>query len=165
MKLLKIFSLTLLSSLILQCSSAQKLQKEAPISINKIEVQQWMAGIQGGGAGINMEIQVPEKVNIKLDSVFFRGLRAKVMPARTDYIAKFISAENQKKDVVMSNKPNAEHGNELPVIIQKSPFELKNNECVISYKEAGAIKYFKYSNVVEKPRQDLPSAPPRNQND
>lgn len=164
MKLLNIFSLTLFSVLILQCSSAQKLQKEAPISISRIEVQQWLAGIQGGGSGINMEIQVSEKTTINLDSVFFRGLRAKLKPAKTDYIAKFISSENQKREVIMSNKPNAEYANKLPVIIQKSPFELKDNECVISYKEAGKTKYFMYSNVIEKRRLDFPSAPPRNQN-
>ncbi len=165
MKVLNSFGFVLFLFFILQCSSAQKFQKEAPMPINKIEIQHWMAGIQGGGSGINMEIQVPEKTTIKLDSVFYKGLRAKVIPARTDYIAKFISAENQKRKIVMSNKPNSEYGNELPVIIQKSPFDLKDNECVLSYKEAGKTKYFKYSNVIEKPRQDFPSAPPRNQNE
>ena len=164
MKLLEIFSLVLFSSLILQCSSAQKMQKEAPISINRIEIQEWIAGIQGGGAGINMEIQVPEKTTISLDSVFFRGLRAKVVPARTNFVAKFVSPVNQNRDVTMSNNPNDEYGNKLPVIVQKSPFELENTECVISYKEGGTTKYFKYSNVIEKPRQDRPSAPPRNRN-
>jgi len=164
MKLLTIFGLTLFSVLIMQCSSAQKLQKEAPMSISRIEVQHWTAGIQGGGSGINMEIQVSEKTTLKLDSVFFRGLKAKLMQARTDFIAKFISPENQKRDIIMSNESGAEYGNELPIGIKNFPFELKNNECVISYTESGTTKYFKYSSVVEKPRQDRPSAPPRNQN-
>lgn len=164
MKVIQRIILSLLSVMFLQCSSAQKLQTEAPIKINRIEVQEWIAGIQGGGSGINMEIQVPEKTAIELDSVFYKGLRAKVIPKRTDFVAKFISEVNQKRDIIMSNKPNAENGNELPVIIQKSPFKLDKEECVISYKDAGKTKYFKYSKVIEKPRQDFPSAPPRNQN-
>ena len=151
-----------------QCSSAQKLQKEAPVKIGTVYYQHWVAGIQGGGSGINLFIQTEGtlKDNIQLDSVYFRGNSAKfeVKPNNsTLFIGRFSLAANQKKDLIMSNKPKAEYGNELPKLKTKIPFELKENECVVSYKDGNKTKYFKIENVVGKQLQFYPSAPPRKQ--
>jgi len=63
----------------------------------------------------------------------------------------------------MSNDPNAEFGNEMPEISQKIPFVLKDNECVISYKDGKTTKYFKVDNITEKDLIPYPSAPPNKQ--
>lgn len=149
-----------------QCSSAQKLQKEAPVKFGTAYYQHWVAGIQGGGSGINLFIQTEgfSKENIQLDSVYFRGKASKfeVKPNNPSlFIGRFSLKSNQKKDIIMSNKPKAEYGNELPELKTKIPFELKDNECVVSYKEGDKTKYFKIENLVEQPPQYYPSAPPR----
>ena len=111
-----------------------------------------------------IETEGTSKDNIQLDSVYFRGKAAKfeIKPNNsTLFIGRFSLAANQKKDIIMSNKPKAEYGNELPKLNTKIPFELKDNECVVSYNEGDKTKYFKIENVVEKQAQFYPSAPPR----
>lgn len=151
-----------------QCSSAQKLQKEAPVKFENAYYQYWVAGIQGGGSGINLFIPIDGimKENIRLDSVYFRGKASKLefKPNNPSlFIGRFSSAANQKKDIIMSNKPNAEYGNEAPKMKAKIPFELKENECVVSYKEGVKTKYFKIENVVERQPLHYPDAPSKKQ--
>ena len=151
-----------------QCSSAQKLQKEAPVKFGTAYYQHWVAGVQGGGSGINLFIETEGtlKENIQLDSVYFRGMVAKfqVKPNNPSlFIGRFSLKANQKRDIIMSSKPKAEYGNESPKKKSKIPFDIKDNECVVSYKEGDKMKYFKIENVVEKQPQYYPSAPPKKQ--
>ena len=151
-----------------QCSSAQKLQKEAPVKFGTAYYQHWVAGVQGGGSGINLFIETEGtlKENIQLDSVYFRGMVAKfqVKPNNPSlFIGRFSLKANQKRDIIMSSKPKAEYSNELPKLKTEIPFDLKDNECVVSYKEGDKMKYFKIENVVEKQPQYYPSAPPKKQ--
>ena len=148
-----------------QCSSTKKIQNKAPLILGQVYCQAWIAGIEGGGAGLNIFIPT-ENTSIELDSVYFRGKVAKLEVKNqngTIYIGRFISDFNKKKDLIMSNKPNAEFGNEMPNISKKIPFELKDNECVISYKKGKTTKYFKVDNVVEKDLIPYPSSPPNKQ--
>lgn len=166
MKLIaNVFLLVLIITSFSHCSSAQKLQKEAPVKVGTAYYQHWVAGIQGGGSGINIFIPTEGTLeeSIQLDSVYFRGKVSKleVKPNNpTLFIGRFSLKANQKKDIIMSNKPNAEYGNELPEMNTKIPFELKENECVVSYEEDDKTKYFKINNVVEKQPLYYPSAPP-----
>ena len=50
----------------------------------------------------------------------------------------------------MSNEPYAEYGNKVPELPKKSFFQLKENECVISYKQSGKTKYFKIKGLTKK---------------
>ena len=148
-----------------QCSSAKKIQKKVPLALGQVYCQSWIAGIEGGGAGLNIYIPTVNS-SVELDSVYFRGKAAKLEIKslnETIYIGRFISDLNKKKDIVMSIEPNAEYGNEMPKITQKVPFELKENECVISYKDGNTTKYFKIDNVIEKELIPYPSAPPNKQ--
>ena len=164
----KIISVILLSFVMLgfsQCSSTKKLQVEAPITVGKVYCQQWVAGIQGGGSGLNIFISIGD-TSILLDSVYFRGRAAKLETKPQDkalYIGRFISQLNQKRDIVMSSDATAEYGNKMPVTEKNIPFELKPDECVISYFDKKKIKYFKVTNVVEKALIPYPSAPPNKQ--
>ncbi len=169
MKTLKSMSFSILMLLVMasfsQCSSAKKLQKKAPLDLDQVYCQKWVAGIEGGGAGLNIFIPVKDN-SVILDSVYFRGKATKLEVKNQNakiYIGRFISDFNKKKDIVMSNEPNAEFGNEMPTHIQMIPFELKENECVISYKDGKTTKYFKVDNVVEKDLIPYPSAPPNKQ--
>ena len=151
-----------------QCSSAQKLEKEIPFKIGSAYFQNWVAGIEGGGSGINIFIPIEGKSQdrIELDSVYFRGKASKLetKPNNPDlFIGRFSTVFNQKRDLIMSNKPNAEYGNEAQKINIKIPFDLKDDECVVSYKEGNKIKYFRIVNVVEKRPVQYPSAPPNKQ--
>ncbi len=155
MKFIQYLSVSILTSfLFMQCSSAQKLQKEAAFQTDKAYYQKWVAGLKDGGSGINVFIPMasnPKK--LKLDSLYFRGHKVTLntKPNFPDlYIGRIITNANQPKD--------------YSVDTSEIPFDLKDNEAVVSYTENGTIKYFKIENLVEKQMEQYPSAPPRNLN-
>lgn len=146
------------------CSSAQKLQKEAPFSLGLVYSQSWVAGIKGGGSGINLFIPLNEDLpnNVKLDSVYFRG-KATKLEINPDnpllYIGRFLTEVNQQKDIIMSSDLKEEYGNQLPIKKVSIPFEIEDNECIISFIVDNKIKYFKFTGVIDKKMEQFPTAP------
>lgn len=143
-----------------QCSSSKKLQKNTPEGIGQVYCQSWVAGVEGGGSGLDIYIPVTD-TELALDSVYFRGKAAKLEFKKEAmmFVGRYPSEFNKKKDMVMSQDPKEEYGNEMPVIDKPIPFELQENECVISLIEADKTKYFKITDVVEKQALAYPSAP------
>lgn len=169
MKTLKsIISISLLALLMMgfsQCSTVKKIQEEAPVSIGKVYFQKWVAGIKGGGSGLNIYIPVSDS-SITLDSVYFRGMATNLFPKYQEeniYVGKFISGHSKKEDLVMNSDPKAEYGNKRAIVEENIPFELKHNECIISYTDGNKTKYFKIENIEEKAMIPYPSAPPMKQ--
>ena len=145
-----------------QCSSAQKLQNEAPSKFGLVYFQTWVAGVSGGGSGLNLFIPVMDG-SVRLDSVYFRGSVSKleVKPSNpTLHIGRFDTGFNQAKDIIMHSDSNEEHTNKLSKPARMIPFELKDNECVVSYTKEGKVFYYKIPNVIQKPADNYPSAPP-----
>ena len=145
-----------------QCSSVPKLQNEAPMSFGEVYYQEWTAGVQGGGSGINLFIPVIDS-DIILEKVFFRGEEAKleVKPSNPKlYIGRFKTEINQPKDIILSSDPKEEYNNTIPQKETSIPFNLEDNECVISYSIDGSTKYFKISNIRKEPAINYPSALP-----
>jgi len=165
----KIFGFLMLTVIMVsfsQCSSAQKLQKKPPTVFGEIYFQNWVAGVEGGGSGINLFIETLND-DIVLDSVYFRGQSAKfeVKPAnKLLYIGRFVSEFNKKEDMVVSSDLNQEYVNKAPEISNKNPFKLKEDECVVSYFEEGTVKYFKLENIKERQSLDIPMTPKQNNN-
>lgn len=143
-----------------QCSSIQKLQNEAPITIKEAYSQSWIAGVKGGGAGLNIFITTQDTL-VKLDSVYFRGKGKKLELKRNNtwtYVGRFPSSTNSKKEIILHLDPMEEFGNEPPIIDPKIPFELDKNECVVSYNDSGKTKYFKITDIKEKRMIPFPRA-------
>ncbi|MGC1472781.1 MAG: hypothetical protein WA775_09325 [Psychroserpens sp.] len=167
MNLIKqILSITLTLILLLSftnCSTAQKLQKEAPVQFGEVYCENWSAGVQGGGSGLNIFITVKEETNIILDSVYFRGKSAKLQLNITsdnyDYIGNFKTDINQSKDIILSSDRNEEYINNMPKHITEMPFELKDNECVVSYFKGTEVFYYKISKVIQREPLHYPSSP------
>ena len=160
--------LVLIMASLSHCSSAQKLQKEPPVNIIQAYYQSWVAGIQGGGSGINLFIEVEDysKTRIQFDSVYFNGRASKIeiKPGNANLlVGRFSSSSNQKQDIIMSNKPHEEYGNKPPVKPSVAPFDLKKNECVISYSENNKKRYFKIVGIEESRTVYYPSTPPKKQ--
>lgn len=152
-------------SSITNCSSAQKLQKSAPADFGDVYFQKWTAGVRGGGSGINLFIPLKNKP-MKLDSVYFRGKAAKLETKDSRpmvYIGRFTTKFNQQSDIILSSDMNEEAKNTLPVKTEKIPFELKSNECVVSYKAKDETKHYKITGIEEKAAQNYPSAPTNKQ--
>ncbi len=144
-----------------QCSGTRSLDKKAPVKFENPYYQSWVAGVEGGGSGINVFLPLKEK-NSELDSIYFRGQSAKLEWKQEAgvYVGRFNSELNRKNDMILSSDPMEEYGNQLPVVKTSIPFELRDDECVISYQKRGKTRYFKLEGLVEKAAIPYPSAPP-----
>jgi len=129
-----------------RCVGSHGFQKSPPFTISEVYFQSWGDSINGTDSGI--EIYVPIKSNpsnIVLDSIYFKGKWAKLEPNNYSlFVGRFKTVFNSKKDIVMSNKPYAEYGNQIPDFSKEPSFELKDDECILSYKMNSITKYFKY---------------------
>src|SRR5690606_11209719 len=135
--------MSLLTVSFLQCSSAKKLQKETPFEIGQAYYNQ-------NDSLIHVYIPIKSNPNrIVLDSVYFRGSQAKLLQEEAVFVGEIKLQTIKKPDLIMSNAPHAEYGNEIP-LPKKGRFELKENECIVSYVENNIIKYHKISNVIKK---------------
>lgn len=119
-----------------RCASSKiELQNTAAFQTDRIYFQEWFAGINVGGTGMNMyfpNLNTPN--NVEMDSVYFRHLKGKLTPGRANYTA------------ILKNKSPYD----TSITEVKIPFKLLDNECVISYFENGEKKYLKISNISEK---------------
>lgn len=157
---IKFLCLILLSVSFSQCATSMKLQKEAPTTFGEVYFQEWVAGVQGGGSGTNIFIEVKDE-NIVLESVYFRGKISNFenKPSKSKlFIGRFKSKTNTQQSIITSSSDEK-------VVDLDFPFKLKENECIISYKDDknSDLKYYKITDVKEKPLEALPmSAPPNN---
>lgn len=119
-----------------QCASSKiELQDTAAFQTDRIYFQEWFAGINVGGTGMNIYFpNLNTSSNLKIDSVYFRNLKGKLTPGRANYTA------------ILKNKSPYDTTN----TVVKTPFKLLDNECVISYFENGEKKYLKIGNISEK---------------
>ena len=146
------------------CTSSKSLAKPilviAPIEFDKPYFQAWIAGVQGGGSGINLFLPTKETY-IELDSVYFRGMVSKLKIYESGYVARFKTNLNQGRDLIMSAEEYAEYANTLPDKKTAQWFDIDDNTCVLSYKDEGTIKYFLINNLEEHPTIPYPSAAPK----
>ena len=148
-----------------KCSTAQKLQKKSPIEIGETYAQQWIAGIQGGGSGINVYIPV-EDTSVILDSIYFRGQKEKLEFKGNNqnmYVGRFLTEVNHNKDIILSSNMKEESKNKLPELKEKMPFEFNDNECIVTYLKSGKTMYYKISNIKTKQSLHYPSTSPNGQ--
>jgi len=133
---------------------------KSPISIEAPYFQSWVAGVQGGGRGVDVFLPVKDLKRITPDSIHFRGQRAKAVYKNQMIVAHFSSSQNQPKDVILSNEPLAEAKNQLLPTGDRSPFELPNNACVLSYKIENNRYYHKITDLTQRPSNSYPKSPP-----
>lgn len=147
MKLLAIFSLVFG---LFQCAST-KFDKNPPFKINGATYNYYLGGMPGV-SGTWVRINYKKTNEVVFDSLFFQGRKTKVMLEtlnKNTYLKGHFntSTVNSKEDLILHRKGEKEYGNKPPQ--PKIPFELKNNEAVISYVQEGVTKYFKVENIVK----------------
>ena len=166
MKLISAFILGFVFLSMVNCKtskeSAIQFQSTAPLEISAPYYNSWVAGVEGGGSGINVFLPLKENGNISIDSLHFRGLKTAVETRDKLIIARFKQFSNHKKDLIMSSNPEDEYNNKLELKQDTSPFNLPQNACVISYQINGNRFYYKISNLKKGETIAYPSAVPKN---
>ena len=149
-----------------QCSSAQKLEQKAPLDFGEVYYKKRAQAVRDLPSVFTLYIPVKGEHDntIELDSVYFKGESAKLTQISNQslYIGRFVTKPAYVEDMILSSDVEEEHQNQPPKIEPKIPFELKPNECVVSYKQAGEVKYYKISNIKERRLKGVPMAPRNN---
>ncbi|AXT18542.1 hypothetical protein D7030_07155 [Flavobacteriaceae bacterium AU392] len=140
-----------------QCSSVKELQAQAPVNLGEVYCQDWVAGVEGGGAGTNIFIPTTD-TSIKFEKVYFRGKMANLEIKDGLYIGRFKSNVNQPKEISLNQESNIKTSKSKE---EKIPFALEDNQCVVSYKDGNKTKYFKIDNVIQRETEAYPSAKPQ----
>lgn len=135
-----------------QCASPKvattNFEQQPPFTIKPVVFQEWYAGIKVGGTGINVFVPV-SSVNegIVFNEVYFRNLKGKLVKSGNKYTA------------VLKN-PSRHYTFQKPEKPADYPFDLKDNECVISYVENGQTKYHKIVSLNEVAGTYYENGPP-----
>lgn len=148
-----------------QCSNGQKLEKRSPMEFGDVYFKRQPQAVRDLESMMTLFLPVNGGRNVELDSVYFRGKSAKLIKSPNDqnlYLGHFIIKPRHKEDIILSSDVADEHQNKLPKIDPKIPFELKQNECVITYKKNGKTRYFKISSIKEIRPKEFPMAPRNN---
>ena len=144
------------------CSSQKKLQTEPPFVVEGPTCQKWTGGKEESGSGLDVKIPIAQikEENISMQHLYFRGEVAEVSSEIIDgsryAIAKFSFLSLEKPDIIMHSDSTKEFGNQPPKLdidtSKEFPFELSNDEAVLSYIESDGkkVKYTKISGIKEK---------------
>jgi len=152
MKNIKTISLILALPLVLisfaQCASNNpfKLQKTTPFAIKQAVSQNYLGGRQGN-KGEKITITISDS-DIILDSLFYKNRKLKLQRnAEGDFTCKLSSSKG--KHHTMHENPQEEYGNKAPVMDDKIPFKLTENEAVVSYLKNDITYYYKIGNLTK----------------
>lgn len=145
-----IFTCTLSS--FFQCASPKvattNFEQQIPFSVKSVVFQEWYAGIKVGGTGINIFVPVYNvNDNVILNEVYFRNLKGQLVKYGNKYTAVL---KNPSRHYTF-------HKAEKPA---DYPFDLKDDECVISYSENGQTKYHKIVSLNEVAGTYYENGPP-----
>lgn len=142
-----------------QCASS-KFEEKPPFKIEKTSYNTWVGG-QPGVSGTRVEIVLKEKSNINFDSLFFQKKATKVdlnlTSDKTLLIGHFNTSNRQNRDLILDDNSTKEIKNSLPKV-KTFPFNLKENEAILSYKIGDKTKYFKIKNIKLSKDKFSPSA-------
>ena len=131
--------------------------------VSKVFYQEWIAGVQYGGSGVNLYIQTSLIGQNKGVVAYFRGQKQGLEQMNYDgqqfLIGRFKTAINQPKDFVMSDNPVQEVGNADKLLNLAAGFD--KNEAIVTYENSGKSYQVVFKNIAEIEQLLYPSAPPR----
>lgn len=148
------------------CSSQKKLEKSPPFVISSATFEPWVSGKDESGLGHTVKINLSQMAagDVALQNIYFQGQMSRVILDMDDQgmvaTAKF---ESLKPDMIMHGDPTREVGNQPPKIRKGRkdtfPFELKDDEAILSYLQNDKVKYVKIPGVISKPVGTYPGRP------
>ncbi|KGL62556.1 hypothetical protein [Polaribacter sp. Hel1_85] len=151
MKILSILTIIFSFS---QCGSTN-FETNPPFKIDSAKYYSWVGGVPGV-SGINVQIQLKNTSPIEFDSLYFRKKSTKVeIKDASLLIAHFNTSKRNKPDLILHSDPKKELKNKIPEP-DNFPFELKDNEAVLSYHLGGETRYVKIKNIKKQDRSSFP---------
>lgn len=143
---MKIPVLSLMAALILMNCNNLKISKKAPFAIDKAIAITHNDSAIAKGKLLKVQLKEPLATSIELDSVYFDNKICKITaigPDRKEFEA-FFPDNVFENDLILERDPKKEFGNKPPQNKVKIPFELPENQCVISYRYKGKTHYYQF---------------------
>jgi hypothetical protein len=155
MRTIKILSILFLLLGFSQCGGST-LVKKSTLKVEKAFYNKWFGG-QRGVRGTKVEIHLKDASEVIFVALYFQGKRTKVevsqMEKFTRIIAHFSTLKRKNRNLILDADITKELENTLPSL-EEFPFQLKENEAILSYKKEGKTLYFKIENI--KKLQSIP---------
>ena len=132
-------------------------EQEPPFTLGTVYYQDWVAGVREGGSGTNVHISIDSYTDdVVIKNIFFSNKiqKAQNSPQNVDQYVGYFKNKG-RPDIVMDGDPLKEAQNIPP---EAFPFQLKNNEAVLSFLHNNEVKYVKITNMERKPMIAYPSA-------
>jgi hypothetical protein len=146
MKLGKLFAVLFLVIAFSKCATTQ-FEQNPPFVITSAVFNNWSVK-STAAKGVIVNIGYDSKYVVKFDSIYFSKSAEKLSTSKVKE-KKIISANfssTVKPDLILEENSTKELYNQFPAI-KKMPFELKQNEAIISYKRKDKTKYFKIKSI------------------
>jgi hypothetical protein len=134
------------------CKSQAKLVADTKIAAH---YQSWVAGVRGGGSGINFYVDLKTALNeeIELKRVIFKGYEESFeQQDNLHYSARIKTEGNQQK---------AEGQVNTVILSKKNNTKLASNEAILIFIKNNKEYAQKISNVIEKPALEYPATKPK----
>ena len=139
------------------------LDPNPPFQFADVYFQKWVAGIPGGGSGTNVHFTLTDfSRDVVIDMVYFQGqaTKAQISPqTRNQFVGYFKNDEG--RDIIMDADPVKESANTPR---PPFPFELNDNEAVLSFLDGNFVKYTKIENIREEEMLAYPGTKPQDEN-
>ena len=131
-------------------------EQEPPFTLGTVYYQDWVAGVREGGSGTNVHITIESYADdVVILDVYFRSKKEKAQnsPQFMDQYVGYFKNE-ARPDIIMDSDPVKESQNIPP---ESFPFQLEDNEAVLSYLYKDEVMYLKISKMEQKPMIAYPS--------
>lgn len=150
------------------CPTKNGFQKRTPFTIATSFYQDWVGG-QAGASGLLLQVHLENiKDDVQPEFIYFKNKKEKIAVKKSEkasvvWLAHFSDTNKNtpKKDVIMHADHKKEFGNTPPQILTNLPFELGENEAVISYQYKGKLAYYKLIELTKKETLFYPTAKPK----
>ncbi len=146
---MKLFGILIFALSLTQCAS-MKLDANPPFTIKSASYSHITGGLPGNST-LNLMIEFTANDAVDFKNVYFQNSIVNAIieqKQNKQYIAARYktSTGEDRKDLVLNADPKEEYGNTTKTE-EKFPFELKENEAVITYKVGDKIHYYKIEKI------------------
>ena len=148
MKTIKILSILVILFGFSQCGGST-LVKKLTLKVEKAFYNNWFGG-QPGVRGTKVEIHLKDASEVIFVALYFQGKITKVevsqMEKFTRIIGHFSTLKRKNRNLILDADMTKELENTIPSL-EEFPFQLKENEAILSYKKENKTLYFKIENI------------------
>lgn len=166
MKTAKYLVLLLGLFVLAQCKSKQPVFQDQPLLQNaEVYVQDWVGG-QPGSAGTNITIEIDNPAEIAPDTMYYHQrivpVEVRETNGKTLWMGRFITLTRREPDP--NEDPNTDVSVKVPEC-ENFPFDLKDDEIVLRYRDKKGSYYYKWETVKKKKSIYYPTTKPKPQMD